>query len=539
MSTAVTQLNLAGPQTVAFGGVLPGSSGPDITVNPTFGPPGINFAGGIQINAPADATVHATISGDTSVFQVRDLTVLDFELQPVDEGELPHGHKGPIPKVKVLAIQTQVGGNGSVAIKKGQKLLVRVHYDSPAGDAAKNAELNVVGDTWPAAQAPVSLFTAQVVSTLGIDALTLFQGQTAKIPLLIRSVVGPATNVAFETSRTQLHTGISMEPTVIHLGRGEAKSVFLTLHAAPDAPLGENTVFLAQSDFRLSSVLVPVRIVPVPEVVLADRARKKILDKYSAMNGPNSSLGLPVDPSLPLGHDGTTFLMDFRGGKIKVADAADATAVVETNPAVTVSFVALECQIRQESTDEMYGAISILVPSIRIAGLASHETFKFPGDSDGTLDMGPDNLRIVQSNKEMYTGPPTDLLVSCNLIEHDSGDAAEVKEAIRQGVEKVAQALGAVTGVDAEHLASQQDFLGSVSEFFLDALSNLLGAKDDQYNPGAFIINWQELKSGNLDRRTLHRTDDPKSVAYTHSLVLNGRDDGGDVGQYAFYFNVT
>jgi hypothetical protein len=52
MSTATATPNLAGAQTLNFGGVLPGSSGPDITVNPNFGPPGINFAGGIQINAP-------------------------------------------------------------------------------------------------------------------------------------------------------------------------------------------------------------------------------------------------------------------------------------------------------------------------------------------------------------------------------------------------------------------------------------------------------------------------------------------------------
>jgi hypothetical protein len=61
MSTATATPNLAGAQTLNFGGVLPGSSGPDITVNPNFGPPGINFAGGIQINAPVDAIVHANI----------------------------------------------------------------------------------------------------------------------------------------------------------------------------------------------------------------------------------------------------------------------------------------------------------------------------------------------------------------------------------------------------------------------------------------------------------------------------------------------
>src|SRR5262249_52385561 len=56
-----------------FGGVLPGSSGPDITVDPSFGPPGISFNGGVEIQAvPSDAQVTATIEGDTAHFKVRD-----------------------------------------------------------------------------------------------------------------------------------------------------------------------------------------------------------------------------------------------------------------------------------------------------------------------------------------------------------------------------------------------------------------------------------------------------------------------------------
>ncbi|RQP23646.1 hypothetical protein [Piscinibacter terrae] len=538
MTTLVT-LVPALTTALQFGGVRPGSLGPDISVDPSIGPPAISFKGAVRIdNVPSSTTVRAHISGDSGVFQVRDLIVLDWILEEVDPGELPPFHRGPLPKVRVQEVAATAPGNASISIQKGQTLVVRVQYAAPSADASATAMLNIEGDGWALQQVAVSLFTADVETTLGIPTLTVFQGQTAHVPMLVKSVAGPAVDVRYEQSRTQLHTGVSIPPALVHLDRHGFTTAPLTLSIAPDAPLGSNTIFVDQFGFERKTLSIPIRIEPVPQQVLAERAREKIQAQYVALGGAASALGLPIDPAMPLASAGKSFLMNFRGGTIRLDDA-DGVPSVQVEDRITLRFVALECQIRQEKTDEMYGSVSILVPGIQVAGSIPHETVKFPDEGDGTLDFGPDGLRITQMSQQLYSGPPTDLVIGCHLIEHDSGDVGEVKQAIRESVDALAKTLSGVAGVDAEHLTSQQDFLGKLSEFVLNAISNFLGASDDAYDPGATVLHWQDLKARNFQRKILSRSDDPRQVAYTHSLVLSGRDDGGDVGRYAFYFEVS
>src|SRR5215471_13519486 len=108
------------PQELNFGGVTPGSSGPNISVDPSLGPPRVSFAGSVQIKeAPANANVTAFVEGD-STFKVRDIIIMEWVLEPVDPSELPPGHHGRIPKVKVLEVVGQSDGTTPVAIKTQQ-----------------------------------------------------------------------------------------------------------------------------------------------------------------------------------------------------------------------------------------------------------------------------------------------------------------------------------------------------------------------------------------------------------------------------------
>src|SRR5262245_54818560 len=113
--------------TLDFGGVRPGTFGPDITQNTAFNDLP-SFAGGILKDIPVDANMTVTITGDTSHFQVRDIFIMEWVLKEVDPGELPLSHHGPLPKVKTLEVVQQTDGTSSVALKKGQKVLVRVQY---------------------------------------------------------------------------------------------------------------------------------------------------------------------------------------------------------------------------------------------------------------------------------------------------------------------------------------------------------------------------------------------------------------------------
>jgi hypothetical protein len=68
-----------------FGVVEPNTTGPNVFVDPSFGPPAISFNGGVTIDsAPASATVSASIIGDTRHFRVRDITTMEWVLEPID-----------------------------------------------------------------------------------------------------------------------------------------------------------------------------------------------------------------------------------------------------------------------------------------------------------------------------------------------------------------------------------------------------------------------------------------------------------------------
>ena len=538
MATAVA----VSSQSIDFGVVGLGTTGPDISVDPSFGPPRISFNGGVQINsAPTDAIVTARIIGDSAHLMVRDITILEWVMEEVDRGELPPGFKGKPPKVRVLEQAGQSAGPGPLAVKKGQLVLVRVRYQAPTSPGAVTATLIIQGDTWAPIAVPLALSAQQLpkVTTEFISTpLVIWQGQQAAVPIAVHLDIGPAIDAHFEMSVLQLHTGLTLLPNSFHLEAGKTTNGILTFQAAPDAPLGENTVFVDQHAPTPAGLLLPVQITPVPETVLAQRALQKITEKYARIGGQNSPLGLPADPSMPVRNSGGTFTMDFRGGRISIADPINQSATAIQTVRVEVWWVGLECQVRQESEDEMYGAIGIIAPGILLAGTASHGTIKFPGSGNDTIQMGKDGERILMVGELLYGGPPTDVLIGCQLIEHDSGNVAAAKQSVSDSVDKAAQALGRVGGVSAEHLATDVNFIAGVLEDIIDLLGDPLGASDDAYNPETLTIHWEAQTAG-FPKQTLTRPDDPgKIVTYTHSQVVSGRDDGGDLGRYAFYFDV-
>src|SRR6266487_921113 len=97
--------------------------------------------------------------------------------------------------------------------------------------------------------------------------------------------------------------------------------------------------------------------------------------KYAELGGKASPLGLPLNPTAGVQLQGTTYLMDYRGGQIESSGGTSATAVKMRE--VQVWWVGLECRIRQESSDEIYGSVGAVVPAS--GGSFTH---KFPGDRD-------------------------------------------------------------------------------------------------------------------------------------------------------------
>ncbi len=264
--------------------------------------------------------------------------------------------------------------------------------------------------------------------------------------------------------------------------------------------------------------------------VFHELIRDSIRQKYDNIGGYSSPLGLPVDATMPIQETGGTFYVEFRGGTIEATTLGDPVAYEER--VVKVIWTALECQVRQESEDEVYGTVG----GLRTADGAVTVT-NFP-ESGGYWSLGKSGNRVVLPNTLVYKGPPSDIVVAATLIEHDSGDIEGVKQKIAAKLAEVARGLAGVAGVPAETLGSDQGWLDDLSLGLVNAISDFLGAADDAYVPQTLRLSWADLISQNYTLQHGSRGDDPRAWDYTHYVVLSGTDEGGDTGHYGFYFKV-
>lgn len=345
------------PQSLSFGGVLPGSSGPDIT--PVSDLP--SFAGGIQIkSAPADATATFNISGDTDHFSIRDVFLMELVDEPVGSGDLgapgSGGHPGH-PTVKVLEVVGESDGSGPIQVKKGQHVLVRVKYSAGNVEGTFTGTLTIQGDTWDPVAVKLSLFPAQVISRAS-DTLTIAQGHQAGLAVLVNSAMGPEVEVSFEMSNTQLHTGLTMLANQCRLEPRQTASVPLVFEAAADAPLGAQQVAIDQIAFRRRGFFITANIVR-PQIVV-NSARPTNIRALKR----NVGIPLPINVSLS---GGPQTSIDFWAALLP----AGVSMQTRSFPVQTDSVVELELFPGDQAPDQFSFFI---------------EWSAFGGDQHGTID---------------------------------------------------------------------------------------------------------------------------------------------------------
>jgi hypothetical protein len=194
----------------------------------------------------------------------------------------------------------------------------------------------------------------------------------------------------------------------------------------------------------LPSVTVEPKNPAVINAIVQEVARKNIEDRWNGDGGPMSVVGLPVTDRIELARTENGFRADFRSGTIHTLD----TGGIEVVPGdwVRVSWVGLECVMRQEETDEVYGSVFAHGPG----RAAAPKVVAFPGGNE-TYKMGPPGARIILTNELLYEGPLVNLNIGAVLVENDSGDVEEISAEITA---KIAQAgaavIGAMTGVAAD-----------------------------------------------------------------------------------------
>jgi Ricin-type beta-trefoil lectin domain-like len=197
---------------------------------------------------------------------------------------------------------------------------------------------------------------------------------------------------------------------------------------------------------------------------------------------------------------------------------------------VDVTWVALECRMRQEASDEVYGTVNA------IAADSQALSHKFPGDRPN-WDMGESGERIVTVGVPMYSGPPIPLLLMVTLVEHDSGNIDAYKEQIAQAIAKTAGAVAG--GLTSGATAVAQPIIDELARGLVDVATDVLGTADDPYNPASIRLEAGALGDPDRPRHHLQRPDDPRTADFTDVIVVAGTDEGGDRGEYAFYFDTS
>lgn len=272
-----------------------------------------------------------------------------------------------------------------------------------------------------------------------------------------------------------------------------------------------------------------------PTQLPAAQAAESIKRGWGQFGGPRSFLGLPVGSQIEVANVGGQFRSQFRSGDLHLS--SDGTKVVSlSHDEVTITLVGIECQIRQESEDEIYGVVTAFGPSG-----STIITKRFP--ASGTLTFGPTGLRINNINLVILeNGIVQNYTIMASLIENDSGDVDDIAKKLSDKIAKlVGEGVGALTGAPAEAVTDSESFKEGIdvgTKFFL---GSVVGIGDDPYNPESFSVHWTALRAATPlpFQPSVHRDDDPRTIEeWTHRIILSGRDDGGDVGQYALYFQI-
>lgn len=254
------------------------------------------------------------------------------------------------------------------------------------------------------------------------------------------------------------------------------------------------------------------------------KAQTNINSLYSQLGAYSSRLGLALS-DMKAKDDGG-YLMEFRGGKIETDVNGNAWA--ESKLRVELWLVGLQCVLKQEVEDEVYGSITALMPSF--GGSFTHT---FPNSGD-TFKFRHDGERIVNLAVKLYDGPPADLAITGNLKEKDSTvEISQYKKKVEEWASKAVAAFGGALGPGAEAMASDQSFIKDITNILFDLVGNILGLNDDVYTPQTMSIFANDIISENYGHHT--RTSKSRSVNFTHAFDVSGFDEGGDEGIYTFF----
>ncbi|HET8998821.1 MAG TPA: galactose oxidase-like domain-containing protein [bacterium] len=277
------------PQAVNFGSVSPGSTGPPP------GPPGenVDLSGGVFLDNAPPANVTAKLSDNTAgVFKIASVAVYHWVVIPLPPGppQAPISPRFPVRGERVLELVAQSDGTSSLPVRQGQFVLVSIRYTAPKKGDAFGATLLIAGDAWSPnpVQIPLSLSLGEIATHLGATLLTIPQGGSGDLPIVVQSLAGPDTDVTYTLDTGPGPQGVSLQPTTVHVPRGASVNASLHFTVTANAPVVSNqTLWIMRTAFGGSLQNNPIENEPS---ITIDPAR---MAYWSSPFEPEASFGEP------------------------------------------------------------------------------------------------------------------------------------------------------------------------------------------------------------------------------------------------------
>lgn len=264
-------------------------------------------------------------------------------------------------------------------------------------------------------------------------------------------------------------------------------------------------------------------------------AQQEIKKAWERAGGYKSVVGLPLDINFPVFQVSPgRWALQCRSGRIEYSEENGQAVQIQTT-VVNVELVAIECQKIQESLDDVYGVISVHGPAnelINIVRIAENQPIKID------RKVGP---FVVHMNIPLAIGIPVqDLYIQVSWIENDSGNVKEIAREVATIIENTTRVHNTLNGFAGEFAAATAHSLGTVSYgVSMLIFGDVFGTGDDAYPLVSLAIKTPELLAGSGPSLKPAYQGSHLIGKWTHDIIAEGTDDGGSLGKYRFYFQVT
>lgn len=287
--------------------------------------------------------------------------------------------------------------------------------------------------------------------------------------------------------------------------------------------------------------------VDIAKSILERKAKEAISAAWHRAGGDRSRVGVPLGGAISARMSSrNVWRAQFRSGEIETRflnnNGQQVLQIVTSE--MRIRLVGIECQMRQEGEDEIYATIGALRVADGETSTVKVPDWPMPGGVPYFIfKEGKAQGRMVSLDVPIVWGRPIqDVRLTVGLVETDKDDTVNaMKDKVAAViVEKGREAVKDKTGLDAEALVSKEDMQNSIKDLMNKGLEKLLGMGPDVYEAGHLAISAREIEAGPARKPPFKRGDDSDVIReWTHEIVVRGRDDGGDRGQYRLFFDVT